>query len=118
MTLFSRRVIQRCIDENARWLRPRQTRRHVEDLNRRMDVLSTIWEVVLLHAFDRFGAVEHEPDRFGSKRPDILFTGDSSKFRAMPARQSQQSYSRSSSWTPTNGRWCFPTRIELRCAVE
>lgn len=70
MAIFSRRTLQRLINENAEFLRPKQTKNHVDKLNK-FD-LAAEWEVVLLNAFSKFGKVEHEKP-FNEKKPDIYF---------------------------------------------
>ena len=75
MAIFSRRVLQRLINENARFLLPRQTKEHVRRLNSAGESsLDAEWEVVVLNAFSKLGRVIHEPD-LGS-RPDIYFVSE------------------------------------------
>lgn len=75
MAIFSRRVIQHLIDENARFLLPRQTKEHIRRLNSADESsLDAEWEVVLLNALSKLGKVVHVPD-FGS-RPDIYFVSE------------------------------------------
>jgi hypothetical protein len=73
MSIFSRRLLQRIIDENAHFLPPRQNRDLVSKLNRMHidQTLSPEWEVVLLYGFSNAGRVFHERDFGGSKRADI-----------------------------------------------
>jgi hypothetical protein len=71
MAIFSRRTVQRLIDENAVFLIGRQLRTHVDKLNR--GDISAEWEVVLLNAFSKLGKVEHERN-FNGKNPDLYFT--------------------------------------------
>ena len=73
MPIFSRRDLQRMINDNARFLTPEQTRAHVRALNRHdKDPLPDEWEVVLLWALACKGKVQHEP-RLEGYAPDILF---------------------------------------------
>ncbi len=91
MAVFSRRTIQRLINENSKFLSTNQTKTHVNTLNlkgrylKRLNegshvnelvetYLNTEWEIVLLNIFDKFGKVIHEQElkKSGSK-PDILF---------------------------------------------
>ncbi len=76
MAIFSRRTLQRLLNENATFLKKRQTQKHVEELNK--GKLETEWEVVLLNVFNKLGRVEHEP-RFNKsqKKIDILFSSAS-----------------------------------------
>jgi hypothetical protein len=75
MAIFSRRTLQRLINENAAFLSNRQTRKHVESLNRMEKELSLAaeWEVVLINAFSKFRNVVHEKHFGGSTRADIYF---------------------------------------------
>jgi hypothetical protein len=72
MAIFSRRTLQRLINENAEFLSTKQLRIHVESLNKADEhSLGAEWEVVLLNVFSKLGTVTHEP-RLGS-RPDLHF---------------------------------------------
>lgn len=74
MAIFSRREIQRCIDENARFLLRRQTNDHIRRLNRCDEYfLDAEWEVVLINAFSKLGTITHETKIEGTSKPDILF---------------------------------------------
>lgn len=75
MGLFSRRALQRMVNENAQWLTRKQTESHVRKLNSRSNqsVLADEWEISVLNAFSKLGAVIHESDRLGASRPDIHF---------------------------------------------
>ena len=75
MAIFSRRTLQHLIDENASFLSKKQTRKHVDGLNRmnKERSLATEWEVVLVNALSKFGNVAHEKDFGGSSRGDIYF---------------------------------------------
>jgi hypothetical protein len=73
MAIFSRRTLQRLLNENASFLRRRQLRNHVDKLNK--GDISAEWEVVLLNIFSKLGKVEHER-KFNGKNPDIYFTSD------------------------------------------
>jgi hypothetical protein len=75
MALFSRRTIQRMLDENARWMLPRQVQRHVRTLNDSDSehILPTEWEVAVLNGLSKLGEVVHEPKLRGSSKPDVLF---------------------------------------------
>src|SRR5713226_9872190 len=73
MAIFSRRTLQRLLNENSIFLKPDQIARHVNMLNNASEeVLDTEWEVAVLNAFSRMGGVTHEPDLNG-KKPDIWF---------------------------------------------
>ncbi len=70
MAIFSRRTLQRLIDENSKFLSRKQTRDHVKRLNGRD--LSVEWEIVLLNVFSKLGTVAHEKV-FNGKKPDLYF---------------------------------------------
>src|SRR5271157_2256407 len=76
MAIFSRRTLQRLVDENSRFLSASQIKSHIRRLNSKHpnDCLSAEWEIALLNAFGRLGAVQHEPNLGGRCRPDIKFT--------------------------------------------
>lgn len=71
--LFSRRAIQRMLDENARWMPPKPLR----DLRRALNnpneptPLSREWELAVLNALSKIVSIIHEPDL--GKRPDIVY---------------------------------------------
>lgn len=74
MAIFSRRVIQGLIERNCAFLTGRQTRCHVDALNRGgAQAIATEWEMAVLAALSTKGRVTHEPDHLGRTRPDILF---------------------------------------------
>jgi hypothetical protein len=75
MAIFSRRILQRLINENARILSRNQIKKHVRDLNA-MHKTTTLtlapeWEVVLLNAFSKMGRIIHEKDIAGTS--DLYF---------------------------------------------
>ena len=75
MAIFSRRILQRLIYENDKFLTKRQTKKHVRELNR-MDndlTLAFEWEVVLLNVFSKLGKVRHEEILGNGKDADIYF---------------------------------------------
>lgn len=75
MAIFSRRTIQRMINENAEFLTQDQLARHVLHLNREgKGFLDTEWEIAVLNIFSKLGTVEHEPDLGTSRKIDLLFT--------------------------------------------
>jgi hypothetical protein len=72
MAIFSRRTLQRLIDENASFLSRKQVKKHVEALNVADEhSLGYEWEIVLLNVFSKLGDVRHEPPL--GKTPDIHF---------------------------------------------
>lgn len=79
MAMFSRRTIQRLINENVLFINEEQSASHIRKLNE--GDLSFEWEVVLLNVFSKIGTVIHEPSFENSSRKiDILFsTQDANK---------------------------------------
>lgn len=74
MAIFSRRTLQRLINENSRILKREQSLKLIEALNRADDhSLGFEWEVVLLNVFSKFGKVEYEPNLGGTSTPDLKF---------------------------------------------
>ncbi|MET0626582.1 MAG: hypothetical protein ABW250_26845 [Pyrinomonadaceae bacterium] len=74
MAIFSRRTIQCLINENAKFLKERQTKEFVRRLNDNDELLlGWEWEIAILNAFSRLGKVVHEPKLKGTN-PDIYFT--------------------------------------------
>ena len=73
MSIFGRRILQRLINENSRFMSERQTQRHVALLNFN-DARSAPaeWEIVLLNSFSRLGEVQYEADLGGKSIPDLL----------------------------------------------
>ena len=75
MSIFPRRVVQKLINESGSFLRPSQIGSLVGRLNKPfeankpIDAFSAEWEIVVLSAFHKIGAVEHEPKCPGSRRP-------------------------------------------------
>jgi hypothetical protein len=92
MALFSRRCLQRLIQENARFLSSQQQDEHVRRLNRvRDDYLATEWEIAVLNAFSKVGNIGHEPHDFaGSRFLDIVFDSPAIQFGAEIATVSDQ----------------------------
>src|SRR5689334_18276136 len=75
MAIFSRRMIQRMLNENAAFLSEKQLDRLVSTLNRNdFYSLDVEWEVAVLNAFSKIGTVTHEPHLPDTdKRPDLVF---------------------------------------------
>lgn len=75
MAIYSRRILQRLINENAQFLLERQTKNHVQQLNRMPKDLTLAyeWEIVLLNALSKVGKVLHERNFGGSRNADIYF---------------------------------------------
>lgn len=97
MAIFSRRTIQRLINENACFLTKTQTKKHIDALNLNkkkyqeslkdgkntndlIEVhLNTEWEIVLLNSLSKFGKIIHEK-KIGKSEPDIFFTSYKNNF--------------------------------------
>jgi len=75
MALYSRRILQRLINENDQFLLDGQTKSHVQQLNRmpKEITLAYEWEIVLLNALSKVGNVVHERNFGGSRNADIYF---------------------------------------------
>lgn len=73
MAIFSRRILQRLLNENGAILSRKQLRKHVDDLNRMHETLTLApeWEVVLLNAFSKVGKILHESGPAGTS--DLYF---------------------------------------------
>jgi hypothetical protein len=73
MAIFTRRVIQRCLDESAEFASQEALQDWVARLNTVSDdYVATEWEVALLWAFAQFGNVLHEP-KHGQRPIDLFF---------------------------------------------
>jgi hypothetical protein len=81
MAIFSRRILQRLLDESSRFLHIGQTKKLVKELNavcdtsqpKRNITLSWEWEVILLNVFGQIGKVAYEKKFRGLTRGDIYF---------------------------------------------
>lgn len=72
--VFTKRVIQKKIDENSVFLSEDQIQHHVDALNRAdQETIDFEWEVVILNVFNKIGNVVHEPDLDGTSRVDLYF---------------------------------------------
>jgi len=78
MAIFSRRTLQRMLDENASFISQKQLQSHVDSLNSEgvswERYLSYEWEVAVLNAWSRLGRVQHEASFGGSRVPDLHFS--------------------------------------------
>lgn len=74
MALFTRRLLQRILDENAAFLRTDQLSTICGLLNRVHDnYLAVEWEQVLLNTISKLGSVSYEIKSSGPTSPDVLF---------------------------------------------
>lgn len=63
MALFSRRFLQRTLDESPPYLSVKCRQNFCKLLNTvRDDYLATEWEMAILHVLNELGALKHEPD--------------------------------------------------------
>jgi hypothetical protein len=74
MGLFSRRTVNRLLQENRRFLPDDKVGLHINHLNGRSAVqrLTTEWEVAVLNGLAKFGSVRHEPKLSGKVSVDLL----------------------------------------------
>ena len=81
MAIFSRRVLQRMLDQNADALPESTTRAHVDALNR-LDArsLDIEWEVAVLYGLAKLGVVRHELSIASGRRPDVQFKSEFGEF--------------------------------------
>ena len=84
MAIFSRRTVQRMLQENSAFLTREQLDHQVARLNSNgFHPIDTEWEVAVLNAFSKVGGVHHEPSLDGPAKLDLLFTtDDDSRFLA------------------------------------
>ena len=75
MAIFTRRLLQQLVNENAKLLRPRDTKKIVAHLNRmhKEMTLAPEWEVVIINALSKLGDIGYEMNFGGSANPDIWF---------------------------------------------
>jgi hypothetical protein len=97
MALFSRRYLQRVLDENATFLTGSQLQTAVGLLNSVCEeCLAKEWETVIINAASKCGTVEHEPGAEGQRAPDIFFrsVGATVQFIADVATISDRGFNR------------------------
>jgi len=74
MPIFTRRSIQKLLNENREFLTSKHMSVHVDKLNSQNAAsIATTWEIVLLNALSKIGNVFHERDFGGKTCPDIYF---------------------------------------------
>jgi superfamily I DNA/RNA helicase len=79
MALFSRRVLQRVLHENAAFLPSKELSNICNLLNTvRDDYLATEWEQVILNAASKVGSIRYEPTLGSRRKPDLLLRSKSS----------------------------------------
>jgi len=81
MALFTRRVVQACLDQSAEFVSTERLWDWAQRLKKvSNDYVATEWEVVLLRAFAKFGKVRHEP-RLGRRPIDLVFESSDGKLQ-------------------------------------
>ncbi len=74
MSIFSRRTVQDLLEKASRFLTPQEIASKLHNLEAGLDeTIPTEWELAVLVAFSRLGAVIHEPATTAT-RPDLQFT--------------------------------------------
>lgn len=94
MALFSRRTLQRILDENSTFLSRHQSLTICDILNKPgKGYLAKEWEQAILNAADKVGSVQHE-GLVGKRRPDLIFNSanPSLEFIADVTAASDQGY--------------------------
>jgi hypothetical protein len=76
MPIFSRRVLQRLLDENRNFIEEGQVKELVNRLNSFDKSIATEWEVVLINALSKLGNICHERNFGGETNPDIYFESE------------------------------------------
>jgi hypothetical protein len=76
--IFSRRSIQRRLDELRTLLNEDAVDAFVSRLNQPKQRLATMWEVVILHGLAKHGRINYEQSLISGRRPDICFVGATS----------------------------------------
>jgi len=75
MAIFSRRNVQRMLDENDSFMPKKALQDQVNKLNKNdFQSIDTEWEVAVTNALSKLGNVEHEKNFGGNTSPDIFFT--------------------------------------------
>lgn len=84
MGIFSRRYLQRCIDESSTFATLKVRKLWVKKLNSPSspDYAAKEWEIAILNALSKLGELRHEVDFGGTTRPDILYSSQGLEFVA------------------------------------
>lgn len=84
MGIFSRRYLQRCIDESSTFATLQTRKLWANKLNSPSspDYAAREWEIAILNALSKFGKLRHEVDFGGTTRPDVLFCSTGMEFVA------------------------------------
>jgi hypothetical protein len=77
MAIFSKRLLQEMLNQNAHFLSKDQLEEHVNRLNKGgKNSLSIEWEIVILNAFSKLGQVRYEQSFGGKGFPDLFFSSE------------------------------------------
>ena len=77
MPIFSRRIVQRLLDENRAFLAESIVSDHVRRLNAQDESsIAAEWEIALLNAFSKIGKIDYQTEITGSARPDVSFRSE------------------------------------------
>ena len=87
MAIFSRRTIQRLINENALFTEKKDLKEQINKLNLEKkntgkDAISAEWEIVILNVLANAGKVSHHQKFVGTTQPDIYFELNNASFVA------------------------------------
>ncbi len=83
MPFYSRRTIQKIIDENRLFIPEDATKNIIGKLNSgRIDSLPFYWEVFILNLLSKIGEISHEKNHGGSTNPDVTFFNKKIEFQA------------------------------------
>jgi hypothetical protein len=84
MGIFSRRYLQRCIDESSGFASLQARKLWVKKLNSpsSADYVSTEWEIAILQGLSTLGKIVHEPIFGGSSKLDLAFSSPELNFAA------------------------------------
>lgn len=97
MAIFSRRTLQRVINENAKFVKKKEAKKHIDALNVNEEhqklieegkkinepirtYLDNEWEVVVLNSLSKSGDVKHE-EKIGGSKPDVFYTSKKYAFK-------------------------------------
>lgn len=96
MALFSRRILQRALDESESYLNHKQRENTCNLLNTvRPDYLAIEWEQIILNAASKIGRIQHEPAFGGLTKPDLLLEVPGLRFIADVTAVSDRGFQKS-----------------------
>jgi len=75
MAIFSKRTLQRLLNENSKLMSAVDFQKYVDRFNKDQNgFLSTEWEIAILNALSKVGDVKYEQSFGRNKHPDLFFT--------------------------------------------